>query len=437
MSRNFILCILILACGLWLGRRLDARIDKTSAANVKLSQQTASKGIMPSGHNTRSKSRKNLAQQTAEAKRLVAEYLKSEDAKHFIFTPGKIEKSDVGRQIETLNTRQMTIFLTDVLAAMGNDTSIDADRVAHMLRELTRKDPQGALTLYLAHRDVLRRGHEEDGVVSDAIYQWASKDPRAAATWMKDHVKECPEAMSVQSLANLFFTAARVDLNTAIDLVSFLELDEKMSSLVFVDIVSTPRTNEDRNKVLAIIRDCKAGKMPNKNLPKAADHAFAYIQRSFKKNDEGFEPQTAWLAEANLNDEELDQYLSMVVREHPSANGMDESRKWIEWLGENAPENRNESYIFDLMSGWTMRDHKSAEAWLRDAPDGLAKQKATCGYAFTMAEYDLPTAEAWIETLSDEAQRTKLCKTIHRNLPKETPTEQQAAADFAAKHGID
>ena len=417
---------IILAVAAIVGWRIDARLAKTRAEENVLVAEAARLGISADDTQPARKVRPSPAESEQEAKQLAVAYIALPKAKQRIVIPSVEYGTDVERQIATLDTSQLKIFLADVLAAMELDGTIVPERVNSLLTNLARIDPRSALDLFTKHASVCRKDLSSN-VVSTALGVWAKDDPVAAAEWVKENAGEFPEALSGQSLSNVFYWAAEKDPRLAFTLLASMGLNNSHTFSALGDIVAAATTDEQRNATLAALREYREVHKNDKEARQVADQMVGYFAWGFKKD--GFDAGSKWLASANLTPNEFDRFCGELTLNY---NG-NEHAQWIEWIGGHAPPGKGDQQIINLIGGWTEQDYEAAGKWLASTPEGPAKNAAIRGYALTIFPQDRETAMQWIMTLPPDERREKTLQFI---LVSKLQNDPEAAAAFKAEHGL-
>jgi hypothetical protein len=417
---------IILAVAAIVGWRIDARLADTRAEESVLAGEAARLGGGTGNSQPAGRVRPSHAAREQEAKQLAVAYLALPKARQRIVIPSVEYGTDVDRQIAALDTSQLRIFLADVLASMELDGTIVPERVNTLLRDFARNDPRATLDLFTKHASVCRKELGND-VVSSALGAWAKDDPIAAAAWIKENAGEFPEALSGQSLANVFYAATEKDPRLAFTLLARMGLNDLHTFSALSDIVAAAATDEQRNATLAALRDYREAHKDDNKASQVADQMVGYLSWAFKDN--GFQAGSKWLASANLNPKELDQFCGELTRNYDGA----EHALWIEWIGGNIPPGRSDRPIMDLIRRWTNDDYEAAGKWLRTVPDGPTKNAAIRSYALTVFKHDPETAMQWIMTLPPGPDRDNTLKNIYQNWPEEDPSAREA---FKQAHGI-
>jgi hypothetical protein len=414
------------------GRWIDGRLADAHASSQKLAAEATTLGLSPDGNRPSRTERPDRRQLDSEARKLAAAWLKLPRARQRIVIPSREEPDETEKRIASMDVQQRRVFLAEVLAAMGSDSSIDKNRVVRSLADFARQDPRAALELFELHHDLLKRESVAGDVVSAAIDTWSKDDPAGAAAWIKEHSPLLPEARSAQSLSYLFQAATAKDPRQAFHLIATLELDEEASRDALHSIVTVVKTDEARNTALAALRECKEGKLGGDGARKVADEMTGYLAWSFR--DQGFQATANWLAGADLNQREMAQIFE---RFQTSIIGTGDESRWIDWLDRNAPPKVALVEISKLMQQWTERDYEVAGQWLRTADEGPGKNAAILAYVGEIAPYLPESAMEWAATLPAGNERERAMKRIYDSLPKTNDEEKQAAEAFAKEQGIE
>ena len=417
---------LILAIAAVIGWWLDTRFADARAVGEKLSIKLEGLGMNSGDNRGTDRNRPSRAERDQEAKRLAVAYIALPRSRQRIVIPSVEHITDVEQKIAALDSSRLKIFIADVLASMELDATIVSERVNKLLGNLAGNDPRTALDLFTKHASVCRKDMD-NGVVSTALGAWAKEDPVAAAAWIKENAGEFPEALSAQSLQNVFYTTAQKDPRLAFTLLATLGLNYSNTHSALHTIVTSAATDEQRNITLAALREFRDANQGDKEVRQAAEQMVGYFSWGFKQDV--FKTATEWIASANLSSNELDSFCGSLTRNYRG----DESAQWIEWMGATFPPGKGDRCIMAMISRWTERDYEAAGKWLDSAPEGPVKNAAISGYALTVFKHDPETAMQWIMTLPPGNDRDHTLKTIHLNWPK---GDSEGAASFAKEHGI-
>jgi hypothetical protein len=414
------------------GRWIDGRLADAHASRQKLAAEATTLGLSPDGNRPSRTERPDRRQLDSEARKLAAAWLELPRARQRIVIPSREEPDETEKRIASMDVQQRRVFLAEVLAAMGSDSSIDKDRVVRSLADFARQDPRAALELFERHHDLLKRESVAGDVVPAAIDIWSKDDPAGAAAWIKEHSPLLPEARSTQTLSRLFYATTAKDPRQAFHLITTLELDEDASRDAIHSIVTGVTTDEARNTALAALRECKEGKLGGDGARKVADQMTGYLAWSFR--EQGFQATANWLAGADLNPREMELFFGNFQN---SNLGIGDESRWIDWLNRNAPSNVADVEISRLMRQWTERDYELAGQWLRTTGEGPGKNAAILAYVGAIAPYLPDSATEWAATLPPGSERDRAMKQIYDSLPKTNDEEKQAAEAFAKGQGIE
>lgn len=417
---------MILAIAAVIVWRIDTRLADARAIGGKLVAESGGPGIRTGDIRATDRNRPSRAEREQEAKRLAVAYIALPKAKQRIVIPSVEYATDVEQQIAALDPSRLKIFIADVLASMELDGTIVPERVNNLLRNLARNDPRGALALFTEHASVCRKDLGFD-VVSTALGAWAKDDPLAAVEWMKKNAGEFPEALSGQSIANVFHWAAEKDPRLAFSLITGLGLDSRNAHSAMNDIVTVAKTDEERTATLAAFREYRDANQADKVLTQAADDNLGYLATGLRK--ESFEAASKWVESAKLTPKELDSFCGEMTRNYDG----DEPAQWIEWIGANFPPGKGDDPIMDLIRCWTNQDYEAAGKWLASAAEGPVKNAAIRSYAQEIFPHDPETAMQWIMTLPPSKERQNTLQFILWNCLRDDP---EAAAAFAEEHGL-
>lgn len=431
MKISIAISALILAAALGLGWMIDGRL---AAARVKEHQLTAEAqrlGISDGdAHSTRSANRVRI-DRNVEAKLIAVEQIQLVKA---LEQGGRRDEAwkkrsqECYERIAALDASGLKILITDLLASEELSQKGRAEAVSWFLSvNLAEKDPRGALAFATEH--VAALSHDRScmaEIISNSLGHWAKDDPLAAVEWMKKNAAEFPDAMRIQSQSNVLTAAAKIDPKLAFMLITKLELNYSDSHGALHTVVTAAATDEQRNATLAALREFRDTHKSEKEISRAAEEMVGYFSQGLRKQD--FADASKWVEEAKLNERELANFCERL------SNGIvEDTGKWLEWMGNTFPPGKGDGCIMDMIRSWTNQDYEAAGKWLTTAPDGPAKNAAIRGYALTIFEHDRETAMQWLMTLPPDERRENTLRFILVNELRDDP---EAAAAFKEKHGI-
>jgi len=429
MKISIAISAMILATAAGLGWQIDRRLAAARAGERQLAAEAARFGI-PTGdaHTTRSAKRIRI-DRDAEARLLAVEYIQLVQASAKGEKPDEILQTryrDISVRIAALDAASLMILIADVLASRELDEKKRAEQAVLLLRGYARKDPHAALAFVMEHSATLKGAKDIEYVISDSLGNWAKDDPISAVEWMKKNALEFPDAMKAQSIHNVIYRTAAKDPKLAFTLIAGLGLNYSDAHSALNRIVTVANTNEARTATLAALREYRDANQADKALIQAVDDNLGYFSQGLRKVS--FADASQWVEDAKMNPTELNRFCERL------SNGIvEDTGRWIEWMGKAFPPGKGDGCIMDMISSWTRRDYEAAGKWLVSAPEGPVKNAAIRGYAQTIFKHDPETAMQWIMTLPPGSDRDNTLRNIHSNWPKD---DREGAASFAKEHDI-
>jgi hypothetical protein len=289
--------------------------------------------------------------------------------------------------------------------------------------------PAKAMALFTETQDLLGDSGPARHVISGVLGKWAEQSPLEALAWFRTHAGTYPDLITREAKDALISGTASQDPKLAFQWIG--ELQPKDPADAARKIGEAARTPEQRDlllRTLRSMRDSTTGGdaknlMTNTILP-------ALDAMSGNLFNEGFGQASAWLKTAGLEATETEAITAAIGYR----NTKGETGKWLDWMAANLTEASRDERIASVMGEWTRGDFRAAAGWLGGAKDGPAKEAAVQSYAKTVAPYDPAAAAQWAETLPNQSKHAPLMREIHA---KWKPVDPQAAAAFAARHGLD
>jgi hypothetical protein len=225
--------------------------------------------------------------------------------------------------------------------------------------------------------------------------------------------------------------AAMKDPQTAFSLLRGLEVEN--ITVTMGDLITTANTPEEQTETLLALRGYLAGIDDEESRRTTSTIAMMAIARSVVLD--GFQAASQWTVSAGLTPEELRQFsigLQVSVGRE-GASTLNESGKWVEWIGANLPAEKTKESIRPLVETWTRVDVQAAAEWLNSLPEDAVRNISVRAFAETVAPLEPDSATQWALTLPPGKDRDETLKNIHTNWPRDDP---QGAAEFADEHGI-
>lgn len=320
--------------------------------------------------------------------------------------------------------------LKRVIAGLRGDTSISAESRANMIGfailVLGEDHPAAALAVYTESADLLGEGVVGLDAVASSLRLWAQQDPAAALAWVKANEEAHPDIADEDALQNIIAGAALEDPGLALQMMSEMELDDPEGAIG--SVVETAEGPDKRTAVIHALRDHLAALSDTVDSEDAMAEALESMARDL--SDEDFDSVTGWMKEAALSLEETAAFASGLSW----FNTGEDTGKWIDWMGQNLPEDDARDGADTLIGQWTQEDYLAAGNWLAAAPEGAAKDAAVATYAATVAEYEPQVAVQWALRLPEGEERQTTLEAIYQDWPERDAAARDA---FAKEYGVD
>jgi hypothetical protein len=432
MRIHLIVSVIIIAIAAGLNRHFDERLTTANSERAALSAKAAEFGISAETNRPTRHAVRPGIEHAVDAHQLARDYIGLMRKTRNGETPDETTKAAFGKiqaRFPDLNATEWKIILTALLDTEDIDKEERLQISRYWLRQyLAKSNPHAALQFVKEHAAAFNDMEGVEAVVSDALRELAKNDPLAAVEWMKKNDAELPVGIKLKFQHAVIDTVASKDPELAFSLISELKFDDGYNQTAMQKIVTTAKSDDERNTTLAALRKYRDANKNDKQLSSAAERMVGYFSWGFKET--GIKGAKAWIAGSNLTEKELGAFCDELSRNYDGT----EHAEWIEWMGETLPPDLGTSPIMDLISRWTDRDYEAAGKWLTSAPEGPAKIAAIRGYAWHTFKHDPETAMQWIMTLPPGRDRDNTLKTIHLNWPKD---DQEGAAAFAKENGIE
>ncbi len=430
MNKSLAISVFIFVVAAGLGWNLDRRLAAARSEAEKLAAESKHLGIpLDDVHSTRSKMRDRL-DRDGEARQLAVEFIELAKQMENGFKRDEaspIRYRDFYLRVSALDASRLKGLAANLLSNQELDEKNRTEQVVNLLwLVLAKKDPRATLAFVTEHSATLKSAERIGDVISESLGNWAKDDPLAAAEWMKTHGGGFPAAMLHQSRARVFHWAAAKDPVLAFSLITGLELNASEAHGAMNTIVTVAKTDDERTATLAALRVYREANRSDKKLLRAVDDNLGYFADGFRTSS--FETGSKWISDAKLSPSELDQ-----ICDRLSGGIVEDTGKWIEWMGNTLPPGKSDWPIIDMMDTWTRQDYEAAGKWLVSSPEGPSRNAAIRGYAQTVFKHDPETAMQWIMSLPPGEERQQTLIFILRNRLRH---DQEAAAAFAKEHGI-
>lgn len=304
----------------------------------------------------------------------------------------------MGRLLD-FDAAQIKQVIADLRASTELDDETRTGIIAFSVMMMANDHPQAALAIFTESSDLKgMEGMMGDHVVSAALGKWAEKDPMAALEWIRENSEKHSKLVTDQAKAAVIAGAAKQDPKLAIRLLDELEL--KNSGQVTMSLAMSARTAEERNSLIAALRE---GGEKKQEMLHSVLGAMAHQVTSGK-----FEDGQAWLDTADLSKTEMEKFAGNISTWQSSAD----TGKWIDWMADKLPPDQLGPKRDEMVSQWTRQDFKAAGDWINNSPEGPAKVAAVKSFAKTVAPFEPETAVQWANTLPAGEEREELLRQI-------------------------
>jgi hypothetical protein len=435
MKVSIVASILIVLIAALIGMRNHQRLVTVRESHAKLVVAAAQIGVYidPSrSENSVRITKRERENKDADAKLAAAEFIAF--AREIEANEKKGGPPDEGQQkrimevmdrMMSLDSAQMKILIAEVRAANDLKDETRQGLIGFSIMTLSNDHPQAALALLTESSDLFKGNGMGTHVVSTSLAKWAKDDPLAALEWVRENSGKFPDLIIDDAKSGLISGTAAEDPKLAFRLIGELGLKDVPRSVS--RIVETARTPEERSATLAALREHLASLTDDQAKRDISNNAVREFGQSLAK--EGFDASSKWIAAADFTPAELESFAGGL----PGSIKNGEDGRWIEWIGEQLPPEKNTDKIQTLVNHWTRNDYQAAGEWLTTAPDGSTKNAAIRSYAETVSRYEPETAAQWAMTLPPGKDRDQTLKRIHENWPEDDPDAKEA---FKQQHGI-
>ena len=324
----------------------------------------------------------------------------------------------------SLNATQLKQLIAEVRTNQDLKQDYKQELIRISITALAKDQPQAALVLFTESSDLLKESRSAQHAFSTSLANCAKQDPAAALEWVRANAAKFPDLVNDDAKRGLISGAATNDPRLAFQLIGELGLKDDDNTLR--QITAAAKTPEERTATLAALREHLA------TLPEGEvrDKASTSVLQSLTQNAarEGFETGSKWIESAGLNAEQL-----VEIWDSTFSLKLEESGKWVEWLGAKEPGKKTHDGIGDIVRYWTEKDYQAAGKWLTTTPAGPTKDISIRSYAEAVAKYEPESAAQWALTLPPGKDRDETLKRIYEKWPENDEAAKQA---FKKLHGI-
>jgi hypothetical protein len=327
-----------------------------------------------------------------------------------------------------LDSKQIRLVIGEILSDPELDDQSRRKLIGQSLGFLAKKNPAGALSLFVEFSSHLKDTGLGRQVASKSLGALAEDDPHAAFAWARNQRSEFPGI--IQSAKGELISKAGVqDPALAFEMIRELGPDYRPGSAESSILRST--RPEMRTFAFVAFRQ-HLTTMDDANMRRGVERE-AYKGLAEGIAEEGFEAGSKWLASAEPSPDEMIKILDDMGIGLANSRRHDDAGPWMEWIAETLPAGKREEPIIDMMKYWTDSDYGAAGKWLASATGSPARNAAIRSYAQTVFQHDPETAMQWIMILPPGAERQHTLRFILVNKLRDDP---EAAAAFAKEHGI-
>jgi hypothetical protein len=416
------LALLILALGLPLAWRDHQQLAGLRESHHHLLSQVAQSGISPRS------SRQLGDRRTTRPSRENGEGVARKLAADLISTAGTGDTLDdllVG--VTSLDATQLKILFADILTNK-NLTATARRKLLFSLAEVTSDQPQVALAMLTESINFTQERDLTKDLVSASLAKWAKQDPAAVLAWVQKNGELFSQSVDENNKVRIIGSAAVHHPALALRLVGQIGLDPTKIDIAFVEIAQAAQTPADRTTTLKAVATYLASLPAGEVKDRASQTLISNLIKGAAR--EGFDTATQWLDQSGMTAEQREflprSYLFSDIK-------LDETGRWVEWMGRTQAGEQTEWCNKELIRLWTERDPQAAGKWLASTPAGPIKNAAIHRFVESVAQYDPEMAEQWAMTLPSGADRGEALKRVHENWPKDDEAAKQA---FAKKHDL-
>lgn len=434
MKSSLILSVLILIVGVSIHVGNKSRLAEAKESHAKLVAEAASLGISvdtsdPDAAVLVTKRQRDDTELEAKevAKRMIAFALEIEEYRKN--GGGEMQKrsADFMDSMFSLSAGELQIVIEEFRNTTVLSDGMRDGIIMFAIMTLAEDHPATALAILTETGDLTENEMISEHALSSSLANWAGKDPIAAMEWVRENGERFPDLITDDVKASLVKGAGANNMSLAFSLIS--ELGMKSPQEALQELASAAKSSVERTEFVNLFREfiktSEGADSKGNNLD-----TFASLADGIMK--EGFESGSSWIF-GNLSPAETTTLATAIAHRSKSA----EKGKWINWMGENLPEQNRDPEIRKVVLNWTNKDYRAAGEWLAAQPSGQTKTAAISGYVDAISEYDPQTAIDWALTIPEGNTRQQAFKTILKNWPSSEPEQISERDTFAKKYGIE
>ena len=442
MKISIVLAVLILAVGAMFGWHDRQQLVASRETHGRLAAEAAQFGISIDLKNpadpvrlTKRGDRVDRETEDAEARLVAREFIAF--AKEMEAIEEKGGSPDAAMQqlimafvdrMMSLDSAQLKILVAEVRAAPDLQDETRQGLIGFSIMTLANDHPQSALVLQIESSTDSSGVLKTDGmgmqVISTSLAKWAAEDPLGALDWVRENGEKYRALVTDSTKRGMISAVAANDPKLAFHLIGELGLSADSVG----SVVGAAKTPEERTATLAALREHLASLPEGEARQQALKSGIRYFALGAAK--EGFEAGSQWIDSAGFTPEQL---AGLAGGGFAQQVKIEDTGKWVEWMGENLPEGKSNDDISQMVRHWTTDDYQAAGKWLAATPDGPAKIISIRSYAETVANYEPQTAAQWALTLPPGKDRDETLKHIYHAWPEKDDAAKEV---FAKQHGI-
>jgi len=332
--------------------------------------------------------------------------------------------SEIWDIFRAMNKEEISLCMSSIQNMAGLTDDFKANISMGLFDILAKKDPQGALNLFVPLPGKLRPYFQ---MISQTLATWGTSQPEAAAKWMSYNASLFPEDSANEVKKWALLGIARNDITSAFRQLDQLNISQDHISSAISFAANAAKTPEQQSEFLKSIRDYASNVEDKAKAAKILDEGIGLLFAIVSQGS--CEQSMTWINNSDLSDKEV-QLFADQLSYHSTK---DDTAKWMDWLtSRSATVKIKNDTIENLVRNWTAGDYTAAGTWLSQAAESPVKETATIAYVQAIADYDPEVATQWAGTLP-EAKKKKSYNAIYRAIQK----KDQAAADaYLLQHGL-
>lgn len=306
-----------------------------------------------------------------------------------------------------LSPAELKHLSEQVLSDADLPPNVRFDILVSTIQQLACEDPATALAIFTHEATRTDQWKIPAHFIDAALSRLASKDPAAALAWLEESPGDFPGLFKKSTVTALLKGTAATDPKLAFQYFDQLVaggMATNSAAKSWEDpfespdgptsvIVSTARTDEQRNATLSALREKVSG------LPAdSRERAGLLVEIGcFGPNlvDVGYDSAQKWLDSAHLTKDEM---RGLIQGLFDQIKGPDQE-KWVDWMLNLDDGKNNGDFTGNLVSRWAKQNASAAEAWMTALPDGPEKVMTIATYATDIAEEKPDIALKWARTL--------------------------------------